>query len=277
MTETETRLRRGQGGRTVFRREILTVLRTRAYLALGVGYIAVVVAAAWFSGGAESGYLPAASSLSTPTELLVPVVAFALGYRVVLSDRSTGELDVLKTYGIGRAEYVLGVYAGRLVALSVILVAPLVVVAALVWTQSGPSITVIAWHGGVDSPLLLARFAVLTVGLGAAVLSVAVAVSAVSGSVRSALALVVLVWIVLALGADLGVISSVVAEAVSDDAVIWLTSLSPNTAFRGLVLESVVGVASSNVRATSAVASTVSLGLWTVGPLVVAIKTIWEE
>lgn len=276
MTETKTQ-RRGQGGRTVFRREILTVLRTRAYLALGIGYIAVVVAAAWFSGGAESGYLPAASSLSTPTELLVPVVAFALGYRVILSDRSTGELDVLKTYGIGRAEYVLGVYAGRLVALSVILVAPLVVVAALVWTQSGPSITVIAWHGGVDSPLLLARFAVLTVGFGAAVLSVAVAVSAVSGSTRSALALVVLVWIVLALGADLGVISSVVAEAVSDDAVVWLTSLSPNTAFRGLVLESVVGVASSNVRATSAVASTVSLGLWTVGPLVVAVKTIWKE
>ena len=277
MTENETRRRRGQGGRTVFRREILTVLRTRAYLALGVGYIAVVVAAAWFSGGAESGYLPAASSLSTPTELLVPVVGFALGYRVVLSDRSTGELDVLKTYGIGRAEYVLGVYAGRLVALSVILVAPLVVVAALVWTQSGPSITVIAWHGGVDSPLLLARFAVLTVVFGAAVLSVAVAVSAVSGSVRSALALVVLVWITLALGADLGVISSVVADAVSDDAVVWLTSLSPNTAFRGLVLETVVGVASSNVRATSAVASTVSLGLWTVAPLLVAVKTIWKE
>ena len=267
---------RWEGGRTVFRREVMTVVRTRAYVALGVGYAAVVVAAAWFSGGAESGYLPAASSLSTPTELLVPVVAFALGYRVVLSDRVTGELDVLKTYGLGRAEYVLGVYAGRLVALSAVLVVPLVVVGGLVWTQSGPSITVIAWHGGVDSPLLLARFAVLTVAFGAAVLSVAVAVSAVSGSVRSALALVVLVWLALALGADLGIISGVVAGAVSDDAVVWLTSLSPNTAFRGLVLETVVGVASSQVRATSVTASAVSLCFWTTVPLVVAVRKVWE-
>ncbi|MFP4188070.1 MAG: ABC transporter permease [Halobacteriales archaeon] len=262
--------------RTIFRREVLTVLRTRSYLALGVGYAAVVVAAAWFSGGAESGYLPVASSLSTPTELLVPVVGFALGYRAVLSDRSTGELDVLKTYGLGRAEYVLSLYAGRLVALSVVLVAPLIVVGGLVWTQSGPSITVIAWHGGVDSPLLLARFAVLTIGFGASVLSVAVAVSAVSGTVRSALALVVLVWLALAVGADLGVIAGVVTERLGDDAVVWLTSLSPNTAFRGLVLETVVGVASEGVRATSATASVFSLVAWTVIPLGVAVRTVWE-
>jgi ABC-2 type transport system permease protein len=267
---------RAQGSRTVLRRELLTVLRTRAYLALGVGYAAVVVGAAWFSGGAESGYLPTASSLTTPTEILVPVVAFALGYRVVLTDRSTGELDVLRTYGLGRAEYVLSLYAGRLVALSVVLVAPLVVVGGLVWTQSEPTITVIAWHGGVDSPLLLARFGVLTVAFGAAVLSVAVAVSAVSGTVRTALALAVLVWVALALGADLGVIAGVVTESLGDEAVVWLTSLSPNTAFRGLVLETVVGVASGGVRATSVPASVLSLVLWTVAPLVVAVRKVWK-
>jgi ABC-2 type transport system permease protein len=268
-------MKRARGWKAVLGRELVTVARTRAYLALGAGYAAAIVAAAWFSGGARSGYLPAVSSLSTPTELLVPVIGFALGYRVVLSDRRTGELDVFKTYGLGRAEYILGVYTGRLVALAVVVVAPLVAVGALAWTHAGPHTTVVAWHGGADSPVLLVRFALLSVGFGASALSVAVAVSAVSGSARSALALVVLVWLALALGADLGVISGVVSGAVPDGAVVWLTSLSPNTAFRGLVLETVLGAASAGVRATSVGASVASLIGWTVVPLAVAVRRLW--
>jgi ABC-2 type transport system permease protein len=114
------------------------------------------------------------------------------------------------------------------------------------------------------------------VAFGAAVLSVAVAVSAVSGTVRTALALAVLVWVAVALGADLGVIAGVVTESLGDEAVVWLTSLSPNTAFRGLVLETVVGVASGGVRATSVPASVLSLVLWTVAPLVVAVRKVWK-
>lgn len=273
-TEGESRLRMG---RTVFARELRTVLRTRAFLALGLGYAAVIVAVAWFSGGIENGYLPTATSLSTPSELIVPVVGFALGYRVVLNDRATGELEVLKTYGIGRGEYVIGVYAGRLVALVVALVVPVVVVGVLVSLYTGPHTTILAWHGGADSPLLIVRFAVLTVFFGASVLSLSVAVSAVSGSVRGALAVVVLVWLAIAIGADIGIISAILAERVGETGVFWLTSLSPNTAYRGLVMETVVGVAVGDVRATSAVVSVLSLLAWTVVPLALAVATVWRE
>lgn len=266
-----------RAGRTVFVRELRTVLRTRAYLALGLGYAAVVVAVAWFSGSAESGYLPASVTLSTVSELLVPAVAFVLGYRVVLNDRKTGELEVLRTYGIGRTEYVLGVYAGRLVALAVVLLTPLVVVGALAWNYGGAHTTVIAWHGGVDSPVLLVRFALLTLLFGFSVLSLAVAVSAVSGSVRGALAGVVLVWLAVALGVDTGVIAGLVTERLSEGSVVWLTSLSPNTAYRGLVLETVAGVAVGDVRATPVAASVATLFLWTVLPLVVAAFGVWRE
>jgi ABC-2 type transport system permease protein len=274
MKESTSRLR---AGKTVFARELRTVLRTRAFLALGLGYAAVVVAVAWFSGGVESGYLPTATSLSTPSELIVPVLAFALGYRVVLNDRATGELEVLKTYGIGRAEYVVGVYAGRFVALVAALLVPLLVVGVLVSLYTGPHTTVIEWHGGADSALLLVRFAVLTVVFGASVLALSVAVSAVSGSVRGALAVVVLVWLAIAVGADVGIISGIIAEVVGDANVVWLTSLSPNTAYRGLVMETVVGVAAGDVRATSPVVSFVSLLAWTVVPLVVSVATVWDE
>lgn len=264
-------------GKTVFAREIRTVLRTRAFLALGLGYTAVIVAVAWFSGGIGNGYLPTATSLSTPSELIVPVVGFALGYRVVLNDRATGELEVLKTYGIGRTEYVVGVYTGRFVALLVALVVPVVVVGVLVSLYTGPHTTILAWHGGADSPLLIVRFAVLTVFFGASVLSLSVAVSAVSGSVRGALAVVVLVWLAIAIGADVGIISAVLAERVGDTGVFWLTSLSPNTAYRGLVMETVVGVAVGDVRATSVVVSVLSLLAWTVVPLALAVATVWRE
>ncbi|MDZ7687465.1 MAG: ABC transporter permease subunit [Halobacteriales archaeon] len=279
-TETETRTRnvtKTHVCRTVFEREIRTVLRTRAYIALGLVYAVVVVAVAWFSGGVESGYLPTAVSLSTPSELLVPVVSFALGYRVVLNDRATGELEVLKTYGIGRAEYVVGVYAGRLLALVVVLTVPLFVVGALSWYYAGPHTTVLAWHGGADNEILLVRFAFLTVLFGASVLSLSVAVSAVSDSVRSALALVVVVWLAIAVGADVGIMSAVLTERLGDTGVVWLTSLSPNTAYRGLVMETVVGVAVGDVRATSVAASTLSLLSWTVVPLAVAVFGVWRD
>jgi len=279
MTETknEDRAMRARVLRTVFARETRTVLRTRAYLALGLVYAAVVVAVAWFSGAVESGYLPTAASLSTPSELIVPVVAFALGYRVVLNDRDTGELEVLKTYGIGRAEYVVGVYAGRLVALAVVLTVPLLVVGALTWFYAGPHTTVLAWHGGADSEILLVRFILLTVFFGASVLALSVAVSAVSGSVRSALAVVVLVWLAIALGADVGMISGLASGRIGESSLIWLTSLSPNTAYRGLVMETVVGVALGEVRATSSVLSALSLFGWTVVPLGIAVATVWRD
>lgn len=262
---------------TVFMREIRTVLRTPAYLGLGLAYAAVVVAVAWFTGGVDSGYLSTAASLATPMELVVPVVAFALGYRVVLDDRSTGELEVLRTYGLSRREYVAGAYLGRFVALTSVLVLPLLAVGVLTWISSEPALTMIAWHGGVDSPVLLARFAVLTAVFGASVLSVAVAASAVSESVRTAVAAVVLLWIALALGADVASISGLVGGFVDPSLVVWLTSLSPVTAFRGLVLETVVGVAVGDVRATSTAVSLASLGFWTLASLAVAVASVWRD
>jgi len=258
----------------LLRRELVTVARTRAHAALGAGYAAVVVAVAWFSGGVTDGYLPAASSLMTPTELLVPVVSLVLGYRVVLNDRSTGELGVLKTYGLGRAEYVLGVYAGRLVALTTVVVTPLVIVGGTAWLYAGPHTDVISWYGGVDSPLLLVRFGILSVGLGGSVLALSLAVSAVSENARGALALAVTVWLALVLGADLGVVAGLTSGYL-EGTVATLTALVPTSAFRGLVLETVVGAAAPGVGATSVPVAVVSTLVCTVGSLGVAARRLW--
>lgn len=67
----------------IARRELRTVVRTPASWLLVAG-VAVVVATLSTVGGGASGYLPVVVDRSTPSEALVPVFAFAFGYRVFL-------------------------------------------------------------------------------------------------------------------------------------------------------------------------------------------------
>ncbi|MFC7081678.1 ABC transporter permease [Halorussus caseinilyticus] len=110
-------------------RELTTVVRTRAFLALAGGFAAVVAVLAWTAGAV--GYVPLVLDLLTPVEVLVPALALAFGYRSVLGDDERGELDVIRTYPVSRATFVLGVYLGRAAALLVALVVPLLGVALL--------------------------------------------------------------------------------------------------------------------------------------------------
>lgn len=259
------------------RRELRTVARTPAYLGVSFAYASVVVALAWYSGGIESGYLAASAAMATAQELLVPVVAFALGARVVVSDRATGELEVFRTYDVTREEYLAAVYVGRFLVVAAVIAAPLAVVGIATWLHSEPVTTLRAWHGGVDSVLLLARFTVLTVAFGGCMLALALAVSTVSDNARTALALAVAALIAAALAADFAAFSGLVGGYVDESVVVWLTALTPNTAYRGLVLETVVGAAVGGTRATSPVASVFGIAAWTTLSLVLARTHLWND
>ncbi|MFC6730499.1 ABC transporter permease, partial [Natronoarchaeum mannanilyticum] len=114
----------------VFERELGTLARNRLYPLLAVGFAALIVAIAL--GSDVSGYVPLVATLLTPIELLVPVLVAAMGYRSILGDRERGELDVLRTYPATREEYVVGVFLGRLVAITATVVAPLLAVGVAV-------------------------------------------------------------------------------------------------------------------------------------------------
>ena len=254
-------------------REVATVLRARAYAVVGLGYAAIVLGLGWQSGG---GFVPLTVDLLTPVELLVPPVATAFGYRAVLEDTEGKEIEALRTYPLSRLSYVLGVYLGRLAAVLVVVVTPLLLAALLVPGTAGQGSGVVASHEAAGTVLLYLRFVVLSAVFAAVVLAAAVAVSTVARTGRAALALAVVLVVVLVIGADLGIVASLAGGLVGDEGLALLIAASPASAFRGLVLGTVVSVvASETVRAGSAIANGLGLGAWLVGSLAVAVVTVW--
>ncbi|MFB6171511.1 MAG: ABC transporter permease [Haloarculaceae archaeon] len=258
----------------VVERELDTVVRTRSYAVVAVGFVLVLLGLAWQGG--LTGYVPLALDLLTPLEALVPVLAVGLGYRAVLGDLQRGEVAVLRTFPVSRGEYVLGVYLGRAVVVLAIVVVPLLIAGGLVGVVGGAKTSVVASYGGADSPVLFVRFVALTAVFALVVLAVAVAASAAATSLRAAVALAVVVVVALVVGLDLGVVAALSSGAVGDRALGWLLGISPASAYRGLVLQTVVGpVSATDVPSANVPASLLGLAVWLAGALGAAVLTVW--
>ncbi len=256
---------------TIVRRELQTVRRTRTFLLLGFALTVVLLGVAWVGGGVRGGYVPTAVDLLTPLELLVPIVAVAFGYRAVLADERRGELDVLRTYPVSSWQVVGGAYLGRAAGLVTAVAFPLVVVALAVALTGTEEVRIYATHAGADSPILFARVVVLTILFALVVLAVAIAISAVASTTRSALALAVVALVVVLVGADLAIVYGLASGFVGDSSLVYTLALSPISAYRGLVLETAVVVASGTGPRTAApIASLLGLFLWAGVSLAVA-------
>jgi len=243
-------------------RELLTVVRTRGYLLLSVGIFAVFVGILRSGGDIRGGYVPTAVDLLLPLELLVPLVAVALGYRAFSGEND--DRSVLRTYPVSPRSLAAGVFAGRFVGLAAIVGLPLSVVGLVVSQVGGPPSLVFATHQGVDSPVLFVRFIALTVCFGAAVLAVTMAASVLVRTSRAALAAALAVLVVVVAGGDLLTLTGLTAGLIEDDLLGTALALSPNAAYRGLVLELVVGVATDRGGAIDVPVAVAGLVGWTV-------------
>ena len=255
-------------------RELWTVVRTRSTLAVAAIYAALVVGVAWTAG--VSGYLSATLDLLAPLEVLVPALALAFGYRAMYDDARRGELEVIRTYPVSRTGLVVGAYLGRLGPVLVVVAAPLLAVAVLVAATGGAGSSVIASHGGADTLVVFVRFTVLTEVFAAVALAIALVVSAVARSLRGAVALAVAAGVVLVVGADLGIVAALGAGVLGEGSLQWALSASPNSAYRGLVLQTVLGpVTTLPAPAASVPANVLGLLAWLVGALALAAATVW--
>lgn len=248
-------------------RELLTVVRTRTYALLSAGLALVFVQLLRAGGGIPSGYVPAAVDLLLPLELLVPVVAVALGYRAFTGDND--DLSVVRTYPVSRLALVAGVFLGRFVGVAGVVGAPLALVGVLVARAETPASAVLATHTGADSPLLFVRFVALTLFFGGVVLALAMAASVLVRSSRVALALALAVLVAVVGGGDLLVLAGLAEGAITDQVLGTVLSASPNSAYRGLVFELVVGVVAERPTAIDVPFAVASLLGWLLLALVV--------
>ncbi|MFC7078108.1 ABC transporter permease [Haloarcula halophila] len=253
----------------VFAREVRAAARSRSYLALGLVTVVAVFGVAIAGGGPTGGYVPTVVDVLVVVELLVPAVAFAIGYRALSDPISRGELDVLETYPLPIWGYVGGTYAGRAVILVAVVGVPLAALGVHVATTAGPETTVFASHRGVDSPLLYLRFLAITLVYGLVSLSLAVLLSVLAGSRSRALVLSLAGLLVLTVGGDVAVFAALDGGILTSESLGGALSVTPAGAYRGLVFDQVLYVAvpirSSFVPGWLA---TVALGGWWVSTLV---------
>ena len=252
-----------QAIQTVLVREVLTLLRSRSYFVLVAGVLTVSFGVLFVGEGPEVGYVPAAIDLLLPFELLVPAVAVALGYRTITDDARRGELEVLETYPVPAWAYVLGIYAGRALALVVALALPLVLVGIYLATQSPPEPSTLVAHTGIDSPALFIRFIGLTLLYGLVTLALALAVSALAWSRRTAIILAVAVLGLVIVGVDLVLLRGFGTGWIADQQLTAALAASPASAYRGLTFETVLFVAlDTETGYASPLASVVGLFVW---------------
>lgn len=255
----------------VVARELLTVARSRASLVLFAG-VSLVTFGMVLATGTQPNYLPTAVDLLLPMELLVPAVAIALGYKTIAADDRRGELAVLNTYPLPTWGYVLGVYIGRAIAFAVIVGLPLALLGLYISTQSPDELAQIATHQGVDTPIVFVRFLVLTLLFGFTVLAMALAASAIARSRRSALVVGIAVLVLVVVGLDLLLVRGFVGDWIADDQLTSALALSPTSAYRGLVFETVISAATeTELRQASAALSAIGLAVWGVGSLLLAV------
>jgi ABC-2 type transport system permease protein len=259
----------------VAEREFRTVVRTPMLVVLAAGFVGLLVGLSWL--GSSGAYLALVLDLLTPVEVLVPVLAFAFGYRALLGDRESGELETIRTYPIRSELYVLGVFLGRAVVVIGVVVLGLAGAAALVPLGGERQLTVIASHATVDSPALYLRYVVLTALFALAVLAVAILVSATARSTRGGLALATGAVLMLVVGLDSALVGALTGGFVSPDGLTALLAVSPNTAYRALVFTVSLGPAGVSVPpGPAALASTVGLVGWLVVALVAAALVVWR-
>lgn len=259
----------------IAQREFLTVIRTRMLVLLSAGFVALAVVLSWL--GSSGAYLALVFDLLTPIEVLTPVLAFAFGYRSILGDRERGELETIRTYPIGSAGYVAGVYLGRAVAVLGVVLLGLFAAGLLVPLGQEEQLTVVASHGTVDSPALYLRYAAVTAAFTLVALAVALLVSAAARSTRSGLALATGAVLALVVGFDSALIGALTGGLVSPDGITALLALSPSSAYRSLVFELALAPAGISVPpGPAAFVGTLGLAAWLVAALGLAALVAWR-
>ena len=261
--------------KTILARELDTVLLQPSFAGFLVVMTLIIFGLAWTGGGIGAGYVPTVVDLLTPLEVLVPLLAVALGYRAIQNDERRGELEVLETYPVAAWQVIAGIYLGRAFGVVLALAVPLLLLMLPIAAVGGPVPLIYATHSGADSPWLYLRFVVLTILFALVLLAVAMAVSALVSTTRTAVAAGTVTLVVLLFGLDIAIVYGFDAGFLDASSLIHSLALSPLSAYRGLVLETAITVASgTGPQTASPLASAVGLAVWGVTSIYVATRAI---
>jgi ABC-2 type transport system permease protein len=259
----------------VARRELKTTTRTGGTVVLFGGLAAILLGFTWIGEGHAAGFAPTVVDLLTPVELLVPLIAYAIGYRVFVADRKRGELPIHSTLPVSRGSVVLGTFIGRGAVLALGVAAAALPALCLVLLSGDGVNPLYAAQRGADSPLLFLRFVAVATLLALCALALALAVSAVATSAKGAVGLSLGFWAVSATGADALALAALRLGLLGTEMLPTAVVLGPGGAYRGLVFATVLDAATAGTAAVAPSVGVLALFGWTAAGLTVASAMLW--
>ena len=257
------------------RRELVTTVLRPAFIYLALFVTLVIFGVALIGGGYRTGYVAATIDLLVPLQLLIPLVAVAAGYTAIFRDERRGELALIRTYPVSAWQIVTGVYLGRALGLVIVVAVPLLLLIGVIATTSTPRLPGYAAHTGADSPVLYLRMVFLTVLFALVVLAVIVAISALVRTTRAAITGVGFTLVLLLFALDLALVFGFSLGIIGESSLATSLGFSPMSAYRGLVLETaIVAADGTGPRTAAPLANLLSLFVWGVGSLIVAMLAV---
>ena len=187
----------------------LLVARRNMWVATSVFMMSLFSLVLTFAGGATAGALGvdpltvAASSITTLCVYLVPLIALLLSFDAIAGEVERGTLALNLAYPLSRAEILFGKFLAHFLVLSFAIGVGLALSALLVIWQHGLS--------GLSFAPMLGLFGT-ALPLGATFLGIGYAVSALVRQPGAAAGVVIVIWLVLVVLYDLGLLGALVAD-----------------------------------------------------------------
>ena len=259
---------------TVYEREFATIVRNRVYGLIALGFVLSILSLTLI--GSMSGYVVVVLNLLVPLEVLVPVLCAAFGYRTLLADRESGELDILRTYPLRGTVHIAGILFSRAVPVVLAIIGAFVFVGVLISViNEGAGGQYLLRRTTYNGVVLFVRFAFLTSVAAIVFLVIVTAISAAASQSQRVVVLAVFLVFGIAIGFDLVIVNGFVETTFGLRVPPWTLALTPTSAYRGLVLEFVVKPASASpTRSGSAVLNILGLGIWFVGSLFASVHFV---
>lgn len=211
---------------TLTQRELLDAFRNKwflvysaAFVVLCIGLAMMIVNSAGYTG--ISGFGRTAAGLINLVLFLAPLMGLTLGAQALSSEREQGTLAYLMAQPVSLSEIFLAKFLGLAIAIG----------GAVVIGFSLSSLAIVSWSGGSGVEVFL-KLLPLTLLLAWATLALGFVISSQSDKTVTALGIAVVMWILLVLLGNLGLMGTSVVVGMSPELLLGLTIVNPLEAFR---------------------------------------------
>lgn len=214
--------------RAIARKELMDKLKSRWILVIGAGFSLFTVTLSYL-GGAPSGiagFRPLDATVASLTSLVtyfIPILALTLGGGIVAEEQEKGTLEIYLASPISVGEFILGKFAGLVMALTLATVIGL-----------GTAGGVLFFKTGAEALGTFLIFILNSVILGVIFLSVSFLVSILMNERSRVIALTIFLWLVFAILYDLGLVGLLIVTKgeIGTQAFSALLMLNPVDIFR---------------------------------------------